>query len=316
MQTHKENPSISGIHHITAVAASAADNHRFYTRVLGLRLVKKTVNFDDPFTYHLYYGDETGNPGTILTFFPWEGLPQGKTGTGMVSAIAFGIPRLAVEYWTQRLKEHGIGVADESRFGETVIRFCDPDGLPLEFIGAPPMAARGDRAPDSPTAIIGFHSATVLVDRIDATQSTIVEGMGMSPGQQEGNRCRFSMQDHNAPGHLLDVIADPTVGRGRSGKGTVHHIAFRTRESREQRVWQERLRQNGLSVTDVRDRKYFRSIYFHEPGGVLFEIATDPPGFAVDEDPRHLGTALKLPVQYENLRDRIEARLPKLETAS
>ncbi len=219
MHTLKDNPPISGIHHITAVAASAADNFRFYTRVLGLRLVKKTVNFDDPFTYHLYYGDDTGSPGTLLTFFPREGLPQGKPGTGMVSAIAFAIPRASVDHWTRRLAEQGVTLAAESRFGEPVIRFADPHGLPLELIGIPPGDDLSGRTPDSQAAIIGFHSATLLIDRIDATQRIIVDGMGMTPDQHEGNRCRFAMQDERAPGHLLDVIVDPSAGRGRSGGG-------------------------------------------------------------------------------------------------
>ncbi len=314
MHTPIDNPLISGIHHITAVAASAADNYRFYTRVLGLRLVKKTVNFDDPFTYHLYYGDETGCPGTLLTFFPWEGLPQGSPGTGMVSAMAFAIPHFSVDYWTQRLAEQGITVAAESRYGEPVIRFADPHGLPLELIGTPPRDDPSQRAPDSRTAITGFHSATLLVDRIEDTQQTIVDGMGMTPGQREGNRYRFAMQDESAPGHLLDVVVDASAGKGRPGGGTVHHIAFRTRNSREQLAWRQRLQRHGLSVTDVRDRTYFQSIYFNEPGGVLFEIATDPPGFSVDEDLNDLDTALKLPAQYEPLRGQIEEQLPPLET--
>ena len=314
MQPPNDNPPISGIHHITAVAASAADNYRFYTRVLGLRLVKKTVNFDDPFTYHLYYGDETGRPGTLLTFFPWEQLPPGKPGTGMVTAIAFAVPRFSVDYWTRRLEEYGIAVAAESRFGEPVIRFADPHGLPLELVGTPPGDDPSERAPDSRTAITGFHSATLLVDRIDATEKIIVDGMGMTPGQREGDRYRFAMQDQSAPGHLLDVIVDPSAGRGRSGGGTVHHIAFRTRDSREQQAWRQRLQQHGLSVTGARDRTYFQSIYFNEPGGVLFEIATDPPGFSVDENLHDLGTALMLPARYEPLRGQIEGQLPPLES--
>jgi glyoxalase family protein len=313
MHTFEDNPPISGIHHITAVAASAADNYRFYTRVLGLRLVKKTVNFDDPFTYHLYYGDEMGHPGTLLTFFPWEGLPQGKPGVGMVSAVAFAIPRFSVDHWAQRLAEQGITTATESRFGEPVIRFTDPHGLPLELVGTVPGDDTSRRAPGSRTAIIGFHSATLKVDRIDATRKVLADGMGMTPGQKEGRRSRFSMQNESAPGHLLDVIVDPSAGRGRPGGGTVHHIAFRTRDSLEQQAWRQRLQHQGLSVTEVRDRTYFQSIYFNAPGGVLFEIATDPPGFGVDEDQNELGTALKLPARYEPLRGQIEGQLPPLE---
>jgi glyoxalase family protein len=312
MHKLKDRPSISGIHHITAVATSAAENFRFYTRVLGLRLVKKTVNFDDPFTYHLYYGDETGSPGTLLTFFPWEGLPQGRPGAGMVSAIAFAIPRVSVDHWTRRLAEQGITVAAESRFGEPVIRFADPHGLPLELIGAPSSDDPREHTPDTQTAILGFHSATLRLNRIDDTQNVIVDGMGMTPGRREGRRFRFAMQDERAPGHLLDVVVDPSAGKGRPGGGTVHHIAFRTRDSREQQAWRQRLQRHGLSVTEVRDRTYFQSIYFKEPGGVLFEIATDPPGFTVDEDLNDLGMTLKLPSRYEPLRGQIEGQLPPL----
>ena len=312
MNTPNGNHPISGIHHITAVAASAAENYRFYTRVLGLRLVKKTVNFDDPYTYHLYYGNETGRPGTILTFFPWEQAAPGTPGSGMVSAIAFAVPRRSMGLWRQRLGKAGIAVQTSERFGEPVVRFKDPHGLPLELIGTPARAGMIGQEPHQDTAITGFHSATMLLTRIDATRSILVEGMGMTPVKQEGGRYRFSMADPAAPGHLLDVQVDPSAPPGRPGGGTVHHIAFRTRDSREQQAWRQRLGQRGLSVTDVRDRKYFQSIYFSEPGGVLFEIATDPPGFAVDEEPRQLGRALKLPVRYEPLRQRIEARLPPL----
>jgi predicted esterase/catechol 2,3-dioxygenase-like lactoylglutathione lyase family enzyme len=313
MKPPNDNLSISGIHHITAVAASAADNYRFYTRVLGLRLVKKTVNFDDPFTYHLYFGDETGRPGTLLTFFPWEGLPQGEPGTGMVSAIAFAIPRYSIDHWTRRLEAFGVALATENRFGEPVVRFTDPHGLALELVGTPPSDDPRERAAVSHTAILGFHSATLQLERIDNTQKIIADGMGMTPVQQEGRRYRFAMQDEGSPGHLLDVIVDPSAGRGRPGGGTVHHIAFRTRNSREQQAWQQRLRHFGLSVTGVRDRTYFKSIYFNEPGGILFEIATDPPGFTVDEDPGDLGTGLMLPDRYEPLRGQIEGQLPPLE---
>jgi predicted esterase/catechol 2,3-dioxygenase-like lactoylglutathione lyase family enzyme len=313
MNPLNENQPISGIHHITAVASSAEENYRFYTRVLGLRMVKKTVNFDDPFTYHLYYGDETGRPGTILTFFPWEQAARGRSGTGMVSAIAFAVPRSSIDFWHRRLGETGITVDTTRRFGEPVVHFRDPHGLHLELIGTPTEAGIDGEAPNSETAITGFHSATMLLGRIDATQSVLIGGMGMTLVQQEGNRYRFSMADPAAPGHLLDVQLDPSTSPGQPGGGTVHHIAFRTRDSQEQQAWRQRLQQHGLSVTGVRDRKYFQSIYFKEPGGVLFEIATDPPGFAADEAPRDMGAALMLPSQFEPLRQQIEAQLPPLE---
>ncbi len=309
--THtNEAIAVSGIHHITAVTSSAAENYRFYTRILGLRLVKKTVNFDDPFTYHLYYGDENGRPGTILTFFPWEQLPQGKTGAGMVSAIAFGVPKPSIDYWRHRLVENGATVDLVERFGDPVVRFSDPHGLPLELIGTPSQALPGQEPPESSTAVSGFHSATLMLNRIDATQTLLTAGMGMTLDCREDRRYRFAMQDGSAPGHTLDILEDPAAPRGVPGGGTVHHIAFRTRDGHEQMAWRQRLQQHGLAVTDVRDRQYFQSIYFNEPGGVRFEIATDPPGFAVDEDPHNLGTALKLPPQHEPLRRQIEAQLP------
>lgn len=315
MNRNESDLAIPGIHHITAIAASAADNLDFYTRVLGLRLVKQTVNFDDPYTYHLYYGDQEGRPGTILTFFPWEAVSKGTPGAGMVTAIAFAVPRTAVDHWRRRLKDFGIQYRQTTRFDDPVIAFKDPHGLPLELIGTPPTAQPSTEpsTTSSPTAIAGFHSATILLNRMDATQTLLEEGMQMVLEREDGRRYRFGMQDRQSAGYWLDVVVDPAAAPGRPGSGTVHHIAFRTRNSREQRSWQDRLHQFNLAVTGVRDRKYFQSIYFREPGGVLFEIATDPPGFAVDEDPDHLGERLKLPSQYENLRNEIEARLPPLK---
>ena len=315
MNTQHEPIAVNGIHHITAVAASAVENYNFYTRVLGLRMVKKTVNFDDPFTYHLYYGDKNGRPGTIMTFFPWKQAAQGRPGAGMVSAIAFAVPKRSIDYWRRRLVENGLAVDATRRFGEPVLRFVDPHGLPLELIGTPTKADVQGDAPKPETAINGFHSATLLLDRIDATQILLVDGMGLTSMQQDGDRHRFGMADANAPGHLLDVLVDPSAPTGRPGSGTVHHIAFRTPDGREQQAWRQQLSQHGLAVTDIRDRKYFQSIYFQEPGGVLFEIATDPPGFTVDEEPRQLGSTLKLPARYEPLRQRIEKQLPPLEPA-
>jgi predicted esterase/catechol 2,3-dioxygenase-like lactoylglutathione lyase family enzyme len=315
MSPNKDTLAVSGIHHITAVAASAAENFNFYTRILGLRLVKKTVNFDDPTTYHLYYGDQAGHPGTILTFFPWERLPQGKPGAGMITAIAFAVPRSTMTGWQRHLESNRIHVDQTMRFGEPVLRFNDPHGLPLELVGIESISPSDAPAMTTglPSAIAGFHSATMLLNQIDATEAVLNDAMGMVLEKRSGNRYRFGMYDHQAPGHLLDVVVDPSIPAGRSGGGTVHHIAFRTRDRREQQKWQTRLRQGGLSVSDVRDRNYFESIYFHEPGGVLFEIATDPPGFAVDEDQRQLGSTLKLPAQLESMRSRIEAQLPPLE---
>lgn len=316
MQTSIDPQPISGIHHITAICSSAAQNLDFYANTLGLQLVKKTVNFDDPFTYHLYYGNAAGRPGTILTFFPWADLPRGVAGAGMVAAIAFETAVENLADWQRHLSARGIRVDTGSRFGQPLIRFKDPDGLPLELIGCEAASPGCTAALKPPAGITGFHSASILLNHVDATTAIVTDGMGMKHLRQEGNRVRFAMQDHRAPGHLLDLIVDASAGEGRSGVGTVHHIAFRTPDDRQQLAWQQRLRQRGLAVSDVRDRNYFQSIYFREPGGVLFEIATDPPGFAVDEHPDRLGSDLKLPVQYESLRKRIEAQLPPLASAA
>lgn len=306
---------ITGIHHITAVASSAAENLAFYQTVLGMRLVKRTVNFDDPYTYHLYYGDQQGRPGTILTFFPWERLPTGRPGAGMVTAVSFAVARSALDFWTRQITAAGRSVQRSERFGETVLKFSDPHGLPLEMAGLddpPASAVRGGGTVDDQAAIRGFHTATVTLNTDSHLTTLIQETMGLRLHQQEGRRYRFMTADGQAPGHFVDLVVDPRAATGRPGGGTVHHIAFRTASEGSQSAWQTRLRQAGFSVTDVRDRKYFRSIYFQSPGGVLFEIATDPPGFGVDEAPEALGSALKLPEQYEALRDDIEKRLPPL----
>ncbi len=315
MSKDSRNPSISGIHHITAIASSAAENLDFYENILGLRLIKQTVNFDDPYTYHLYYGDAEGAPGTILTFFPWENLPKGNTGIGMVSATAFMIPRESVEFWSKRLSDAGIAVAKDTRFGDPVIRFSDPHGLPLELIGVFNSPSRiGWKENPIPVhhAVSGFHSATAVLGSLEGTKALLTDLLGMEFYGSEADRHRFRMRDGGLPSCFYDLVVDFEAGPGRSGGGTVHHIAFRTKDDDEQAYWQKMLRQKGFSVTEVRDRKYFRSIYFHEPGGVLFEIATDPPGFSVDEEPNTLGSTLKLPAQYEPMRSEIEKRLPPL----
>jgi predicted esterase/catechol 2,3-dioxygenase-like lactoylglutathione lyase family enzyme len=314
---HTEN-AISGIHHITAVASSAAENRAFYENILGLRLVKQTVNFDDPDTYHLYYGDAQGTPGTILTFFPWEKMPPGKPGAGMVTAIAFAVPQSSMAFWAQRIGATGQSIQTGERFGDPTICFADPHGLPLELIGSA-EASPGrawDQSPIPPEhAILGFHSATASLHAGDDMTTLLVKRLGMRLQNQAGNRYRFMMTDPVSPGHYLDLVVDDRTPAGRPGGGTVHHIAWRTASAQTLSEWQSRLRQNGLAVTDVRDRHYFRSIYFSSPGGVLFEIATDTPGFAIDESPETLGAVLKLPHRYESMRADIGQRLPPLSLA-
>ncbi len=312
----KQN-KISAIHHITAIAASAAENLKFYEQVLGLRLVKQTVNFDDPYTYHLYYADGTGSPGTIITFFPWEGTPFGSPGSGMISAISFSATIKSMGYWHERLTGKGIDVQRGLRFGEPVLKFKDPHGLSLELIGvssAPSPIPWQESSVEAGHGLLGFHSATAHLNSLDRTQGLLAGIMGLELHGKEGNRYRFKMRDSQSPGHFFDVLMDPGAGRGRSGAGTVHHIAFRCRTDEEQLNWRNQLIQERFQVTAIIDRKYFKSIYFHEPGGVLFEIATDPPGFTVDEPLEKLGASLKLPSQYEPIRSKIVSTLPPLRT--
>ena len=310
---------IPGIHHITAIASSAAENLRFYTNVLGLRLVKKTVNFDDPYTYHLYFGDRAGTPGTILTFFPWENMPPGKDGAGAATAVAFAVPNAAVPFWSERLEDRGIKIFTEMRFKEPVLRFKDPHGLSLELVGTERKAAMAPWAADgipARHAISGFHSATATVHDARQPRRALETLLGLQPLGSEGNRIRFAMADPSAAGSYYDLVEDRAAPPARQGGGTVHHIAFRTPDDRDQKRWRERIVDSGFDVTPVIDRNYFHSIYFREPGGVLFEIATDPPGFTVDETESSLGSELKLPKRYEARRSEIEKRLPPIDAAT
>ena len=225
------NTPINGIHHITAIASSAAENLTFYEKILGLRLVKKTVNFDDPYTYHLYYGDSSGSPGSIMTFFPWNKLPRGKTGAGMVSSTAFSIPPDSISFWQNRFADHGIETIETERFGDRVIRFEDPHGLPLELIEIPAAHMTSSWNHSSiplSKGIVGFHSATTLLRFMENTQTLLMDVMGMERYDQEQNRYRFRMKNNASFGYFYDVVVDPKAENGRQGGGTVHHIAFRT----------------------------------------------------------------------------------------
>ena len=310
----KTNPTIGGIHHITAIASSAVENLAFYENVLGLRLVKKTVNFDDPYTYHLYYGDEQGSPGTIITFFPWENLPRGKAGAGMITAIAFAVPEASLDFWRKRLDRYSIARRDTVRFGERVIQFEDPHGLGLELVGISTSPSHDGQAAVLPTdtRIRGFHSATALLHSLENTHQLLNDIMGMELQGQAQGRYRYGMPNGPVPGAFYDVVIDTQAAIGRQGGGTVHHIAFRAASFQEHAAWQKLLREKRFEVTPIIDRKYFQSIYFNEPGGVLFEIATDPPGFDIDEGIAELGQKLMLPKQHEPMRAEIENRLPTL----
>jgi glyoxalase family protein len=307
--------TLPGIHHITAIAGDPQLNINFYVGLLGLRLVKRTVNFDDPASYHLYYGDELGRPGTIMTFFAWPGAPRGRVGAGQVGTTSFSIPASALDYWHERLASHGIAVEKApARFGERVLAFADPDDMPLELI-----ATGSDERPGWPSgpipsesAIRGFHAPTLYLHDIALSERLLTEVMGFRRLGAEGGRVRFAA-GAGAPGALVDLLARPDGPRALQAAGTVHHIAWRTPDDAQQLAWQGELAQRGLGVTEVRDRQYFHSIYYREPGGILYEIATDQPGFAADEEPAELGTHLKLPPWLESRRPQIEGALPPLQ---
>jgi catechol 2,3-dioxygenase-like lactoylglutathione lyase family enzyme len=304
-----------GIHHITAIAGEPQENLDFYAGLLGLRLVKLTINFDDPGTYHLYYGDGIGHPGTIMTFFPWPKAPKGRKGTGQVTATSFAVPTNAIRYWADRLDEHRIAhSAPSERFGEQVLSFSDPDGLSIELIGT--ATIRHERAyADGPIpreyAVHGFHSATLTEAGYQRTAALLTDTMGFRLVQQEGNRYRYAAQSGDA-GAIADLVCAPEERAGRVAVGTVHHIAWRTADDQQQDSWQKELARLGYDVTPIIDRKYFHSIYYREPGGILFEVATDPPGFAVDEALEQLGSKLQLPPWLEPARKELLAMLPPL----
>jgi glyoxalase family protein len=303
-------PYITGIHHITAIAGNPQKNIDFYTGILGLRLVKKTINFDAPDVYHFYFGDELGRPGTVFTTFPFSGAKKGTKGTGELTYTAFSVGKGALQFWIGRLKRFGIPVSDVlTRFGDQVIRFEDHDGMGIELIETDQDIRPGWTYGQIPIeyAIKGFYGATLnLRDKVP-TEQLLTRHLDYRLLSQEGNRFRYGTEGR--PGDLLDIVLDPTGNRGVQSAGSVHHIAFRTANTESQLAIQEILMKNGYGVTEVRDRNYFKSIYFREPGGVLFEIATDEPGFAIDEDEAHLGEFLKLPEWAEPSRKRIEAGL-------
>jgi glyoxalase family protein len=309
--------TMTGIHHVTAIAGHAARNVDFYTRTLGLRLVKKTVNFDDPGTYHLYYGDEQGSPGTILTFFPSEDAPAGRNGDGLAEETAFRVPADSLGYWTHRFIEKGVPhQALEKRFGEPVLSFTDPDGMSLALIGVPSASDEsgwsGGGIP-AEYAIRGFHGVTLMLGRAAPTAAILTGVFGFRESGREGHLVRYESQGAGA-GHVVTIRETGGFLPGQLGRGSVHHIAFRANGDEEQAAMVQTLREtHRLSPTEQLDRNYFRSVYFREPGGILFEIATDQPGFAVDEKLENLGRTLKLPPFLEAHRREIEGALPPIE---
>ena len=308
-----------GIHHVTAIAGRPNKNLDFYTRRLGLRFVKKTVNFDDPGTYHFYYGDEAGRPGTILTFFPWEHAGAGRNGVDLTHATAFRVPASSMGFWTHRLVERGVKhEALVKRFGEAVLDFTDPDGMSLALVGVAgaenePAWSSGDVPAEH--AVRGFHGVTLLLEEFGPTGAVLTDVLGYNEGAHDGAYVRFTAG--SPMGGIVDVREAKGFLPGRMGRGSVHHVAFRAANDAEQATMARKLSENhGLQVSEQKDRQYFRSVYFREPGGILFEIATDEPGFTVDEPLATLGTALKLPPFLERRRNQLEAVLPPLETAA
>ena len=308
--------TILGLHHITAIANNAQRNHDFYTQVLGLRMVKKTVNFDDPGTYHFYYGNEKGDPGTILTFFPWEGIGTGRTGVGMATEIGYSVPEGSLDFWTERFTRLKVSYGEKTeKFSETYLPFTDPDGLNLKLVIP---ANTDERKPwetgevKANTAIKGFHTVTLTLRKIDKTAEILTDIFGYHLLKQEGNLYRF-ITDAVPTASIVDLLEEPLGQIGRNTAGTNHHVAFRVANEEIQMSFREKILSKKLQITPKIDRDYFFSLYFREPGGVLFEIATDNPGFTVDESLEALGTHLQLPKQYEADREKIEKVLPALK---
>ena len=309
---------LRGIHHITAIASDPQHNVDFYTQILGLRLAKRTVNFDDPSTYHLYFGDRTGQPGTAITFFAWPGARRGVRGTGQVVAVSFAVPRNSIDYWKSRFEEsHVFSEPLAANFGESALRFTDPDGLLLELIESTQLddvdLKYGSEVPKK-FAIHGFNAPTLEVQDAKPTEDLLKE-LGFELIAEEKARRRFSVNSESTSAQV-DLIERADAQFGVNSAGTVHHIAFRCADDKEQSRWRKRLDDLGLNVTPVIDRYYFHSIYFREPGGILFEIATEGPGFTADESAKHLGESLKLPPQYEQHRAEIERALPPILTGT
>lgn len=310
---------VYGIHHVTAIASNPQRNVDFYTSVLGLRLVKLTVNFDDPATYHLYFGDELGRPGTILTFFPWSDAPKGHRGTGQVIAASFLISEKSIDYWKTRLKNSQVTVIGPfKRFDEQVLSVYDPDGLELELVAHSAAQKRevnvwNKGGIPSNHAIRGFYSVTISEEGFERTADILTEELGFSFVGQEKSRFRYKILDSEAGASIVDVLCLPYTPLGYIGVGSVHHVAFRTTTDDKQKALRLSIIKAGLNATPIIDRTYFHSVYFREPGGVLFEIATDPPGFTIDQKSSELGTRLMLPEWLEPERNSLEKILPRLK---
>lgn len=306
---------ILGLHHITAIAGDAKRNYDFYTKVLGLRLVKKTVNFDDPHTYHFYYGDQVGTPGTILTFFPWGNIQTGRRGTRQATEIGYSVPANSLDFWLKRLDAHNVTYNKISeKFGERYLTFLDPDGLKFELIESKTPDNRLPWETDEVKgqhATRGFHNVTITTSKLQPTADVLTNLFGYKLLESNVNRYRF-VTDTVENANIVDVVEVPGEAVGHVAGGSVHHVAFRVKDDKILMELRNKIVEAGLHVTEKVDRNYFYSLYFREPGGVLFEIATDNPGFSVDETIEDLGTNLKLPAQYEVRRNEILTYLPQL----
>lgn len=304
----------AGLHHITGITGDAKKNFGFYTKTLGLRFVKRTVNFDDPSAWHLYYGNETGAPGSALTFFLWENMPRGRQGMGEAVEVGYAVPKGSLAFWKQRLEADGIPARESERFGDRVLALQDREGMKIEIVetataaNAPAWGA-GPVPPEH--AVRGFSGITLRPHGGARTAEVLTAGFGYADGGKDGDRQRF-LGDADI-GAQIDIVIDKDQPRGQQGAGTLHHVAFRAKDDAEEIAFANRIRQLGLNTTEQIDRMYFHSIYFREPGGILFEIATDQPGFTWDEPKESLGTALKLPPWHEQNRAAIERALPPLE---
>ncbi|WP_026998155.1 ring-cleaving dioxygenase [Flectobacillus major] len=307
---------ILGIHHITAIAGDAKRNFDFYTQTLGLRFIKKTVNFDDPHTYHFYFGDESGSAGTILTFFPWgERVHRGRKGAGMATEIGYSVPKGSLDFWAKRFEEHNVIYNKPSvKFGEKYLTFLDPDGLKLELIESETPDNRTPWETDEikkEVATKGFHNITITLNDVAPTAAILTEVFDYKLFKKEGNRYRY-ITDAVENAAIVDLVELPDEHRGLVAGGIVHHVAFRVKNDEVLMKFRAKIESLGLNITPQIDRNYFHSLYFREPGGVLFEIATDNPGFTVDEPLEELGQNLKLPAQYESRRKDIEKHLVSL----
>lgn len=311
-------PTLTGLHHVTAITADAQRNINFYSELLGLRFVKRTVNFDDPTSYHLYYGDELGRPGTAMTFFAWNGGRRGRCGPPQATVTQFAVPEGSLTYWQDRLaKQNAPFEAIRTPFDEAALSLRDPDHMTILLVeSAQPGGEPPDAGPvPADYALRGFHGVTLALSDPEPSELLLTNVMGYSKIAENGDYTRLRAAESDQA-RYVDIWHAADQSRGVMGTGIVHHIAFRAPNDEHQKVWQREIQRRGFDVSPVRDRCYFHSIYFREPGGVLFEIATDEPGFTADEAPEYLGSALKLPPWLEPERNRLQAALPPVNIPS